>query len=133
MPTIAHNLSNITNDQVYIAFNTVLKIIKKWGCNAEEQRTLLALRKSTFYNYQHEQNGAKFSPDLIERLSYVLNIHAALRILFTNDDSVYGWVRKKNNAPFYNGKTALDIMLQGRVRDLWEVASRLNAERGGRN
>ncbi len=121
------------NNQAQIAFNTVLRIMKKWGCSMDEQLQLLALRKSTFYNYQQADKSFKFSPDLVERLSYLLNIHAALRILFSNPESIYTWVRKPNTAPFFNGKSAMDIMLQGRVVDLWAVASRLNAERGGRS
>ncbi|MCA0404330.1 MAG: hypothetical protein LCH30_11175, partial [Proteobacteria bacterium] len=53
-------------------------------------------------------------------------------LVFSKEDSIYGWVRKANKAPFYNGKSAMDIMLQGRVVDLYAVASRLNAERGGK-
>jgi Antitoxin Xre/MbcA/ParS C-terminal toxin-binding domain/Antitoxin Xre-like helix-turn-helix domain len=122
----------ITNGQAQIAFNATVQILKKWRCSTEEQLRLLALKKSTFYKYQSQEQSSTFNPDLIERLSYILNIHASLRILFSHPDSVYGWVSKPNNAPFFDGRSALEIMLQGRVIDLWSVASRLNAERGGR-
>ncbi|MCC5791067.1 MAG: DUF2384 domain-containing protein [Legionellaceae bacterium] len=120
------------DNQAQSAFHAVLRIFKKWGCSVEEQMRLLALKKATFYHYQHPSTTIKFNPDLVERMSYILNIHAALRVLFSHPDSIYGWVRKPNHAPFYQGKSAMDIMLQGRVVDLWAVASRLNAERGGR-
>ncbi|MFA5960962.1 MAG: MbcA/ParS/Xre antitoxin family protein [Tatlockia sp.] len=118
--------------QVQTAFKVVLAILDKWQCGAEEIQTLLGLKRSTFFKYKSLPEKASISKDLAERLSYILNIHAALRILFSNPDSIYGWVRKPNQAPFFNGKSAMDIMLQGRVVDLWAVASRLNAERGGK-
>ncbi len=114
------------------AFKVVLTIFDKWQCSTEESLILLGLKRSTFFKYKNKPEGASFSPDFIERLSYLLNIHGALRVLFSNPESIYQWVRKSNKAPFYNGRSAMDIMLQGRVVDLWSVASRLNAERGGK-
>jgi hypothetical protein len=124
--------SSLNVNQVRVAFKVILTIFEKWNCTTDEALTLLGLKRSTWFKYKSHPETASFSPDLIERLSYILNIHAALRILFSNPDSVYQWVRKPNQAPFYNGRSAMDVMLQGRVVDLWSVASRLNAERGGK-
>lgn len=122
-----------SNDQIQAALKAVFNILDKWHCSTEEAQILLGLKRSTLFKYKNNPEKASISKDLTERLSYLLNIHAALRILFSNPDSVYGWVRKPNDAPFFNGKSAMDIMLQGRVVDLWAVASRLNAERGGKS
>lgn len=122
----------LTNEQIQTAFKAVLTIFAKWQCTTEEAQTLLGIKRSTWFKYKSAPETASFSHDLVERISYILNIHAALRILFSNPDSVYQWVRKPNKAPFYNGRSAMEIMLQGRVVDLWAVTSRLNAERGGR-
>lgn len=129
MRTKAASLSPL---QVQTALKAVINILDKWQCTIEEGQILLGLKRSTLFKYKSMPETASISRDLAERLSYLLNIHAALRILFSNQDSVYCWVRKPNFAPFYNGKSAMDIMLQGRVVDLWAVASRLNAERGGK-
>ncbi|KTD25214.1 MULTISPECIES: MbcA/ParS/Xre antitoxin family protein [Legionella] len=126
-------ITEISGHQVHTAFKAVLNILRKWHCTTEEMQILLGLKRSTLFKYKSMPEKASISHDLTERLSYLLNIHAALRILFSNPDSVYGWVRKPNRAPFFNGKSAMDIMLQGRVVDLWAVASRLNAERGGKS
>lgn len=123
---------NINNKQVQTAFKVVLTIFDKWQCTTEEALTLLGMKRSTWFKYKSAPEKTSFGPDLTERISYLLNIHAALRVLFSNPESVYQWVRKPNKAPFYNGRSAMDIMLQGRVIDLWAVASRLNAERGGK-
>ncbi|MBA2711830.1 MAG: DUF2384 domain-containing protein [Tatlockia sp.] len=129
---IKPNVTSVNGTQVQIALKAVINILDKWECSVEEMQILLGLKRSTLFKYKSFPENALISKDLTERLSYILNIHAALRILFSNPDSTYGWVRKPNSAPFYNGKSAMDIMLQGRVVDLWAIASRLNAERGGK-
>lgn len=127
------SLAQVNSAHIQTAFKVVLNIFEKWNCTTDEALTLLGLKRSTWFKYKNAPEKATFSPDIAERISYLLNIHAALRILFTNPDSVYQWVRKPNKAAFYNGRSAMDIMLQGRVVDLWGVASRLNAERGGKS
>lgn len=124
--------AKLKEEHVQTAFKVVLNIFDKWQCTTEEALTLLGLKRSTWFKYKSAPEKASYSHDITERISYILNIHAALRILFSNPESVYQWVRKPNKAPFFNGRSAMDIMLQGRVVDLWAVASRLNAERGGK-
>ncbi|SEG88320.1 MbcA/ParS/Xre antitoxin family protein [Marinobacterium lutimaris] len=124
--------AQLTQKQGHAALRAVLNILEKWGCTKEEKKAVLGIEAdSTFFKYQKDPTTAKVSRDTMERLSYLLNIHAALRILFSESDSVYGWVKKPNNHPFYAGRSALDVMKQGRVVDLYEVMSRLNSERGG--
>lgn len=126
------SVKHLKQDHIQTAFKVVLNIFEKWNCTTDEALALLGLKRSTWFKYKSTPEKASFSQDLVERLSYLLNIHAALRVLFSNQESVYQWIRKPNKAPFFNGRSAMDIMLQGRVVDLWSVASRLNAERGGK-
>lgn len=93
-------ITEISGHQVHTAFKAVLNILRKWHCTTEEMQILLGLKRSTLFKYKSMPEKASISHDLTERLSYLLNIHAALRILFSNPDSVYGWVRKPNRAPF---------------------------------
>ncbi len=107
-------------------------ICDKWKCKADEAQNLLGISSpSTYFKYKKAPESAKLSRDTLERISYILNIHAALRILFTDPTSVYGWVRKKNDHPLYGGMSAMEKMTQGRVMDLYEVMTHLNSERGG--
>lgn len=114
------------------ALPVVFKILDKWHCSTQEQLALLGIHsRSTLNKYKSMQGGIRLSPDTLERMSYILNIHKSLRILFTAEDSVYGWVRKPNQHPFFAGKSAMEVMTQGRVADLYEVSKRLSAWRGG--
>lgn len=114
------------------ALPVVFRILDKWRCTTEEQLKLLGITsRSTLNKYKESNGGIRLSVDTQERMSYILNIHKCLRLLFTADDSIYGWVRKPNSHPFFAGRSAMDVMSGGRVADLYEVASRLQAWRGG--
>ena len=114
------------------ALPVVFRILEKWHCNTDEQLRLLGISsRSTLNKYKESKGGIRLSLDIQERMSYILNIHKCLRLLFTADDSIYGWVRKPNSHPFFAGRSAMDVMNGGRVADLYEVASRLQAWRGG--
>lgn len=120
------------------AGNTVLpvvfNILDKWACSQSQQMALLGLTsRSTLNKYRSHPESAKVSKDLLERMSYILNIHKCLRIMFTADESVYNWVQKPNSHPFFAGRSAMDIMCEGKVVDLFQVATRLNAWRGGQS
>lgn len=114
------------------ALPVVFRILEKWQCNTDEQLRLLGISsRSTLNKYKESHGGIRLSLDTQERMSYILNIHKCLRLLFSADDSIYGWVRKPNSHPFFAGRSAMDVMNGGRVADLYEVATRLQSWRGG--
>jgi Protein of unknown function (DUF2384) len=69
---------------------------------------------------------------VLERLSYLFGIYAALQILLPVPERANAWIRKPNTAPFLGGQSALDRMLGGQVGDLFAVRQYLDAERGGK-
>ena len=80
------------------ALPVVFRILDKWQCNTDEQLTLLGISsRSTLNKYKESNGGIRLSVDMQERMSYLLNIHKSLRVLFSADDSIYGWVRKPNS------------------------------------
>ena len=72
----------------------------------------------------------RLSADTVERISYVIGIYKALRILLPTAEAAHAWVRKPNAAYAFGGKSALERMLGGRVVDLVDVRRYLDAERG---
>lgn len=53
-----------------------------------------------------------WSPALEQRLSLILNIHAKLRLLFSNPNNVYGYMTMVNkNSPF-NGRKPIELASQ---------------------
>lgn len=111
---------------------TFYNISEEWSLSAEQQMVLLGIPSSTFYYWKKRvQGNGEISLDrnVLERLSYILGIYKALRILLPQ--SHLGWVKRPNSNPLFGGRSALDRMLSGNVADLFVVRQFLDAWRGG--
>jgi hypothetical protein len=107
------------------------RIAGLWGLSNEEQMTLLGLTsRSTFFNWRRDPE-VGLSKDTLERISYVLGIYKALRILLPDDRAADAWVRQPNTAAPFGGRSALERMLSGQVADLFVVRQYLDAQRSG--
>ena len=93
--------------------------------------SIMQLERCKFFNAKKEPTSVKLSADQLDRISYVLNIHSALRIVFSNPENVYGFVSKKNHNPFFNGKTPLELMSTGKFGILHDVYRNIDTMRGG--
>lgn len=114
-----------------VALKFFFQLMELWQCNVEQQRKLLgAIGNSTYFNWK-KQPAVRLPQDTLERISYLMGIHKALRILFSNQpERAYEWVHKANQAAPFNGQSALDYMLAGRVVDLSDVRRYLDGVRG---
>lgn len=113
------------------ALRTFFNIIDTWQLNTDQAMTLLGLdSRSTFFKWKKNPESAKLSPDKLERLSYIFGIYKALQILLPNADSADGWIKRPNSALPFQGKSALERMLTGRVADLYVIRQYLDGQRG---
>ncbi|MCA1408572.1 MULTISPECIES: antitoxin Xre/MbcA/ParS toxin-binding domain-containing protein [Sinorhizobium/Ensifer group] len=104
------------------------RIADRWRLSVDDQIKLLGSPgRSTFFKWKKE--GGTLPADTVERLSHILSIWKALRILFTIEERADDWIRRPND--FFDGASALDTMLQGRVVDIYRVRQYLDAQRGG--
>lgn len=103
-------------------------IAERWRLSTDDQIRLLGSPgRSTFFKWKKE--GGTVPADTLERISHLLSIWKALRILFTVDERGDQWMRRSNE--FFDGSTALDILLNGGVADIYRVRQYLDAQRGG--
>ena len=131
MPTPAAAPAHPPEELAPAALRTFFRIADAWELTQAEARTLLGNpAESTYYKWKAGKVGSVPS-DLLERISYVLGIYKALQILLPDPAIAEGWIRRPNTAPLFNGRTALDLMLSGRVADLFLVRQYLDAQRGG--
>lgn len=121
----------ITNkaDKNAVALKAFFGITDKWMLTSQQASILLGIPLSTFYRWK-EQRTAPLSADTLERISYILGIYKALRILLPNENAANTWIHKPNSAILFGGKSALEKLLVGRVIDLADVRRYLDAQRG---
>lgn len=112
-----------------VALKAFFGITRKWHLNSDQERILLGVPKATFYRWKQQKDGA-LSQDTLERISYILGIYKALRILLPSEQAANEWIHKPNQAPLFSGNTALDKLVKGQVIDLADVRRYLDAERG---
>lgn len=112
-----------------VALKAIFVITHKWALTTKQERTLLGIPPTTFYRWKKHCNGT-LSINTLERISYVLGIYKALRILLPNESAANKWIHKPNSAPLFGGKSALQKIMVGRVIDLADVRRYLDAERG---
>ena len=106
-------------------------IAEKWGLLEKENLILLGEpSRATYYNWKKGEVG-RLSRDTLERLSYIVGIYKALRILIANDALAHAWVTRENDAPMFAGQPPLKLMLTGKLADLYRVRAYLDANRGG--
>ena len=104
------------------------EIAESWNLTTDQQIVLLGSPgRSTFFKWK--KDGGNLPNDTIERLSHLLSIWKALRILFTRDDRGEAWMVSSND--YWDGRSALDVMLGGKMADILQVRQYVDAQRGG--
>jgi Protein of unknown function (DUF2384) len=114
------------------ALRTFWRLADAWQLDVTEQTTLLGVGRTTLYQWKKGVINAALDRHVLERLSYLFGIYAALQILLPSGERADEWVRKPNAAPVFGGRSALDRMLGGQVADLYVVRHYLDAQRGGK-
>jgi hypothetical protein len=132
MLTLAHSRSRFDDAMIAkSALRTFFNIAEAWKLTTDEAMTLLGLdSRSTFFKWKKQPELAKLNPDKLERLSYIFGIYKALQILLPKPEAADQWIKRPNAAGLFQGKSALDRMLKGRVIDLYVVRQYLDGQRG---
>ncbi len=104
------------------------RLAEDWKLSTDEQLTLLGSPgRSTFFKWK--KSGGNLPQDTIERISHMLGIYKSLQILLPNPESADGWIKKPN--AYFDDRSALEVMLDGQVVDIYRVREYLDAQRGG--
>ena len=107
----------------------VVKLFDRWSLTDADASVLLGgLSARTWARWKTGSVG-RIPRDLKARLSNLMAIHKALRIIFTDKKRGYRWIRQPNQA--FAGSSALAIMLGGELTDIMRVRRYLDAVRGG--
>jgi hypothetical protein len=118
----------LTQDEAGAMFRAVLNLFGRWELTDEQAATLLDMPLRTYRRWKAEGAG-RISRDGCARLSNLMGIHKALRIIFSEASRGYAWIKATNDA--FGGSSALDVMLGGELTDIMRVRRYLDATRGG--
>ncbi|MBO6638856.1 MAG: DUF2384 domain-containing protein [Roseitalea sp.] len=117
----------ITDEEAAAMFRAAVNLFHLWGVTDGEAAILLDMPVRSYARWKAD-GPQRMGRDGKARLSNLMGIHKALRIVFRDPQRAHGWVRKPN--ALFAGKSALDIMLGGELTDLMRVRRVLDAERG---
>jgi uncharacterized protein (DUF2384 family) len=118
----------ITDAEGAAMFRAAVTLFRRWQLTDEQAAALLDMPGRTYARWKAGAVG-RIGRDGKARLSNLMGIHKALRIVFREPQRGYDWVRAPNAA--FAGRSALDVMLGGELTDLMRVRRYLDAERGG--
>src|ERR1700754_2355663 len=117
----------VTQEEAAAMFRAVLNLFGKWELTDEQAATLLDMPIRSYRRWKAEGPG-RVSRDGRARLSNLMGIHKALRMIFSEAQRGYAWIKAGNSA--FAGPSALDVMLGGELTDIMRVRRYLDAERG---
>jgi hypothetical protein len=132
LPELASKPVDLKSPEAAVAaLRSFWRLADAWKLTAAEQHTLLGVGRTTLYEWKSGKVGP-LDRHVLERLSYLFGIYAALQILLPQPERADEWIRKPNDAPLFGGASALARMLGGQVADLFVVRQYLDAQRGGK-
>lgn len=112
-------------------FRIFLALADQWQLTVNERTRLLGdVADSTYHNWRSGKIG-ELSRDQLERLSLVLGIYKALRLIFSDEATGTRWLRGANSESTFASRSPLERMLNGSIDDLYAVRRYLDAWRGG--
>ena len=117
----------ISDDEAAAMFRAAVNLFRLWRITDEEAAVLMDLPARTYARWKAGGVG-RISRDGKARLSNLMGIHKALRIIFVEPQRGYDWIQAPNAD--FAGYSALAVMLGGELTDLMRVRRYLDAERG---
>jgi len=118
-----------TADEVRAMQRTVPRILHKWGATDAQAAVILGgLSAKTLQRWRQGEYG-RVGRDLADRMSYILGIHKALRIIFADPATGQDWMRRPNAT--FDGATPFDVLMRGGMDDLRRLRRYLDSVRGG--
>lgn len=120
--------------QAGAGLRTFARIVGKWDIAASDAMALLGVdSRSTYYDLLKRARESKevkgLSKDQLDRLSYLLGIYAATRVLFPHSEqSRNEWVSRVNTARLFGGRSPIEIMRSGMI-GLYQTFAHLVAAR----
>jgi uncharacterized protein (DUF2384 family) len=114
---------------------TFLNIADEWRLSEQERLRILGFpARSTFHGWitkVRKRTDVTLSADELIRISALLGVYKALKIIFPRDEDAARWLRSSNTGPVFGGQAPLALITSGTQDALMLVRRYLDAWRGG--
>lgn len=120
-----------SNSDMAAGFKAADSILLSWGCSNRQIQNVLNLSKQSFDKFKTNPEQISLSDEQLVKVSYILNIHSVLRVVFNNSDNVKGFMSMKNHNEFFLGRPPIQVIESGKLCDLQEVYRRIDILRRG--
>ena len=111
-----------------VALKAFFNMTEAWQLRAEDARVLLGSPSRTTFHRWKSGDVHSVPKDTLERISVLLGIYKATHILLPIAERANAYIKRANSA--FGERSALEVMLGGKVDDLYQVRRHLDAHRG---
>lgn len=109
------------NERNIIGLRTAITILTGWKASPSQIQKILGISRYALDQANARNAPAKLDGEQLERISIVLNIHAALRTLFENPANLYEFMARPNGNAFFDGRAPLDVIAEDGMQGLVET------------
>lgn len=119
--------SEFSGEEVQAMQRAVIRLFDHWGVMDAQAAVLLGdIAVRTYQRWKQGEYG-RWNVDLAARLSNLMGIHKALRLLYSEAERGYRWIKTPNRA--FADRSPLEVMLGGQLTDLMRVRRYLDSYR----
>jgi hypothetical protein len=111
-----------------VALEAFFNLTTEWSLTAKQAIVLLGSPSERTYYRWRDGKVSALPNDTLERIGVILGIYKALQILLPIQERANAWLKRPNEA--FGAESALDMMLKGRVENLYQLRRHLDAWRG---
>jgi len=128
-PDYSRNL--VAHDaKVQAAWKALPELAKRFHFTEANMLVLMGDMPRATYRKGVQLHTTRLNRDQLDRVSYLLGIMKALRILYVDSLQAYGWIDRANSLPPFNGMTPRQFLMDGSLRHLSDTRRMLDAWRG---
>ena len=113
-----------------VAWKSLQKLVERFQLSEAEATCLMGNMPRSSYHKGISTHQGRLTRDQLERISYLLGIYKALRILFTDSAQALSWIDRPNDLPPFHRMTPRAYLLEGSLIRLAEVRRFLDFWRG---
>ena len=118
----------IPDDEARAMAEASVRLFDHWNLKTDQRSKVLGgVSKTTLNRWRQGIIGA-IGADLATRLSLLMGMHKALRLIFIDKARAYSWITTPNDD--FEGAAPIDYLAGGDIMGLYQVRAYLDSARG---